>query len=453
MNIESKTNMRLLPQEPNAEAAVLSAMLIDGFAVAKVIELLEEKHFYKKQHRLIFRCMRQLFVENTEIDIITVIDRLNRENILEEIGGTTYLNELIDIVMSGSNVEYHANIVLEKALLRELIQTSNIIIESAYNSDLPVKEIVDNAEQMIFKIAERPNHKSFIKISDILVETLNSIEKIATTKTVVNGVRTGFDDLDRITGGFRPGQFIVLAARPAMGKTAFALNIAFNASMYQNLKVAIFTMEMENEEILLRIISSASEVNMDVLHKGYGMDEQKLIRIAQVAEALNDKDIYIDDMGSNTLLDVRAKSRRLQAKIGGLDLIIIDYLQLMSSGFRADNRQQEISDISRSLKVLAKELGCPIIGLSQLNRSLENRDDKRPKLADLRESGAIEQDADMVMFIYRDDYYNKESDKEGMAEVIIGKNRHGPTATIELVFIKPLTQFRSKSYEVSHVEE
>ena len=436
---------RQLPNDINAEAAVLSAMMIDNFVVSKAIELLDEEHFYRTAHKIIYKTLLDLFEENIEIDIITLIDRLKQNGTLEKVGGENFINELSDVVLSGANIEYHANIVQERALLRQLITTSNQIIEECYKSDQPVEDIVDNAEQEIFRIAERPERKTFVKIDKIIPTAIKNIEEIATSKKSVIGVPSGFPDLDKKIGGFRPGQFVVIAARPAMGKTSLALNIAFNASMYYDKKVAIFTMEMDNEEILLRMMSSASEVSMDNMLKGYGMDEKKILRIAQVAEALSEKEIFVDDVGSNTLLDIRAKTRRLKAEIKGLDMLIIDYLQLMSVKRNRENRQQEIAEISRSLKILAKEMGIPIIALSQLNRAVESRKPPIPMLADLRESGAIEQDADIVMFIYREEEYDKETEKKGIAKIIISKNRHGATGEIELLFVKELTAFRSLS--------
>jgi len=450
MAIKPESTERTMPYDINAEAAVLSAMMGDSFAVARALELLREEYFYRAAHKIIYLTMIELFEENIEIDVITVGTRLDRNGMIEKIGGHNYLNELSDVVLSSANLDYHANIVLEKALLRQLIATSNTIIESCYASDRPVEDIVDEAEQAIFQVAERPNQRTFVKISEIIPETIHNIEQVATTRTSTVGISSGFPDLDRLTGGFRPGQLIVVAARPAMGKTSFALNIGFNASMYKDKKIGIFTMEMASDELLMRMISSASEVNMDTMLKGYGMDENKMLRITQVAEALSNKPIYIDDNGTNTALDIRAKARRLKAELGGLDLIVIDYLQLMSSPKNRDNRQQEIAEISRSLKILAKELSIPVMALSQLNRGLESRDDKRPRLSDLRESGAIEQDADLVMFIYRDDYYYADkSEKKGLAEIIIGKNRHGATGSIELSFIKEYTSFRSLEHDNS----
>ncbi len=434
---------RMLPRDLNAEAAVLSAMMIDQGCVSRAIEMLDEECFYRRQHRLIFRAASQLFEENTEIDIITLINRLERNGDLEAAGGKMYLNELSNVVLSSANLDYHAGIVRSRYLLRALISTSTQIIESAYAAEDSVENIVDRAEQLIFDIAERSDLKTFMSVADIIPETMENINEVALHQRSVQGVPSGFSDLDRITGGFRPGQFIVLAARPAMGKSALALNIAFNAAVYHNCKVGVFTMEMEAGEVLMRMFASASEVSMEDMLKGYGMNQQKLLRISQVADAMSEKYIYIDDSGTNTALDIRAKSRRLKAELGGLDLIVLDYLQLMSSRTSKDNRQQEIADISRAMKVLAKELSIPVIALSQLNRMLESRPDKRPMLSDLRESGAIEQDADIVMFIYRDEVYNKESEDKGVAEVIIGKNRHGPTGTVKLVFLNQFTSFRS----------
>ena len=357
----AKKIVRQLPNDINAEAAVLSAMMIDNFAVARAIEMLDDEHFYRTAHKNIFKNIKELFEENIEIDIITLIDRLKQNSLLEKVGGETFINELSDMVLSGANIEFHAKIVLEQALIRQLITASNGIIEECYKADQPVEDIVDGAEQAIFRIAERPGKKTFISINDIIPGTLKNIEEIAATKRSVLGVPSGFEDLDRKIGGFRPGQLIVIAARPGMGKTSLALNIAFNVAMYHDRKVGIFTMEMENEECLMRMMSSASEVSMDNMLKGYGMNEKKIMRIAQVAEALSEKSIYIDDSGMNTILDIRAKTRRLKAELKGLDLIIIDYMQLMTTKRRSDSRQQEIAEISRNLKVLAKELSVPMV--------------------------------------------------------------------------------------------
>lgn len=440
----SSISERKLPADINAEAAVLSAMIIDSDVVSKGIEKLKEAYFHRLAHKFIFRNICELFNDGIEVDPLTLINRLERNNQLEKIGGIPYINEIADFVVSSANFDYHINIVTEQALLRHLIVACNGIIESCYSSTSEVRIIVDQAEQAIFDIAELPQHQGFIKIDQISAEVLHNIDQIASTKVPFTGIGSGFGDLDRLTGGFRPGQFIIIAARPAMGKTSLALNIASHAAVNLKKKVAVFTMEMGADEVIMRMFSSASEVNMDSMLKGYGMNEEKLIRIMQASEVLSTKHIYIDESGTNTPLDIRAKTRRLAAELGGLDLILIDYLQLMGLSKERDNRQQEISEISRSLKVLAKDMKIPVIALSQLNRMLENRDDKRPRLADLRESGAIEQDADLVMFIYRDDYYYPDkSEKPGIAEIIIGKNRHGSTGRVELGFEKEFTLFRA----------
>ena len=441
---QSSISERKLPADINAEAAVLSAMIIDADVVSKGIEQLQEPYFARPAHKLIFRTICELFNDGIEIDVLTLINRLERNNHLEKVGGVPYLNEMADIVVSSATFDYHINIVTEQALLRHLIVACNGIIESCYSSTAPVKTVVDEAEQAIFSIAELPQHQGFVRIDQITTEVLHNIDQIASTKKPVTGIGSGFSDLDRLTGGFRPGQFIIIAARPAMGKTSLALNIASHAAVNLKKKVALFTMEMAADEVIMRMFSSASEVNMDSMLKGYGMNEEKLIRIMQASEVLGTKHIYIDESGTNTPLDIRAKTRRLAVEVGGLDLIMIDYLQLMGLSKERDNRQQEISEISRSLKVLAKDMKIPVIALSQLNRMLENREDKRPRLADLRESGAIEQDADLVMFIYRDEYYYPEkTEKPGIAEIIIGKNRHGSTGSVDLGFDKEYTLFRS----------
>ncbi len=461
----TKISDRSLPANINAEAAVISAMLIDKDAANKGMEKLKEEHFYRTAHKMIFRMMQELTVENTEIDAITIINRLERANLLDKVGGVPYINELTTVVVSSANFDYHLSIMMDQAYLRQLIIASNGIIESCYQADKPVRAIVDEAEQAIFAIAEMPKEQGFIRIGDVSPQIMASIEQVASTHVPVLGIASGFADVDKLTGGFRPGQLIVIAARPAMGKSAFALNIAAHAAMDLDKKVAVFTMEMSNEEILMRMFSSASEVPMDTMLKGFGLNEEKIIRISQAAEGFSKKHIYIDDQGTNTPLEIRAKARRLASQLGGIDLIIIDYLQLMTSPKAKDNRQQEISDISRALKVLAKDMNIPVIALSQLNRLLEARDNKRPVLSDLRESGAIEQDADLVMFIYRDEYYVRlqqeksrkgkggktedvdfEAELEkvkGKAEIIIGKNRHGATGVAKVRFVPEITTFQN----------
>jgi replicative DNA helicase len=440
----TQVSERSLPMDVNAEAAILSAMLVDSTIVSKGIELIKEEFLSRTAHRLIFRTICELFFEGVEVDPVTLVNRMQRNKTLEKAGGVPYINEIADFVVSGANFEFHLNIVTEKALLRHLIIACNGIIESCYSSPKPVKTVVDEAEQAIFSIAELPQHQGFQKIDKISQDVIQIIDTIASTKVPVIGVPSGYGALDKLTGGFRPGQFIIIAARPAMGKTSLALNIAAHAAVNMGKKVAIFSMEMAAEEVIMRMFSSATEVNMENILRGYGMNEEKLTRIMQAAEVFSAKQIFIDESGTNSPLEIRAKTRRLAAELDGLDLIILDYLQLMTLPKDRDNRQQEIAEISRGLKILAKDMKIPVVALSQLNREVENREDKRPRLADLRESGAIEQDADLVMFIYRDEYYYKEkSEKPGVAEIIIGKNRHGSTGSVDLGFVEEFTLFRN----------
>ncbi|HNX37847.1 MAG TPA: replicative DNA helicase [Candidatus Cloacimonadota bacterium] len=439
-----KISDRSLPSDINAEAAILSAMLIDSEIVSKGMEKVREEYFYRNAHKAIFRTMQELFNESIEIDALTLIDRLERNNLLEKVGGIPFINDIIDTVVSSANFDYHLRIVTDQALLRLLIVAANGIIENCYSSANPAKTIVDEAEQSIFSIAEFQQRQGFLRIDEISREVLDTIDQIASTKKPVVGVGTGFHALDHLCGGFRPGQFIIIAARPAMGKTALALNIATHAAVNLQKKVAIFTMEMAADEVIMRMFASTSEVNMESMLKGFGMNEERLIRIMQASEVLSTRQIYIDESGTNSPLEIRAKTRRLAAEVGGLDLIIIDYLQLMTLPRERDNRQQEIAEISRALKILAKDMKIPVVALSQLNRGLESREDKRPRLSDLRESGAIEQDADLVMFIYRDEYYYPDkTEKPGVAEIIIGKNRHGSTGNVDLGFVKEITLFRN----------
>jgi len=440
--VSANTIDRVQPSDIDAEAAVLSAMMLDTMAVAAGIETLKENHFYKNGHRIIFRCITELFEQNIEVDLITLIHKLEESGDIEMVGGKAYINEISDIVLSAANIEYHAKIVLDKALLRGLITTSNEIIKMAYDAERPSSEIIDLAEQKIFEIAEMPHRKSFTRVGDVIGEAKEKIDEMMLQQTNILGIPSGFTALDNILGGFRKGQFIVVAARPAMGKSAFALNIAaYLTSSIRKKKVAVFTLEMATDELIFRLISSESEIPMQNLMKGQGISGQQVRQIAGVVDAFSDAELYIDDTGTNTVMDIKAKTRRLKAELKGLDLIIIDYIQLMSSRRQSENRQQEISEISRGLKTLAKELELPVIALSQLNRGLESRPDKRPKLSDLRESGAIEQDADIVMFIYRDAVYSHDEKKINDAEIIIGKNRHGAIGSVPLKFISSITKF------------
>ncbi|MCD4650459.1 MAG: replicative DNA helicase [Candidatus Cloacimonetes bacterium] len=440
MNISERQK----PQDQNAEAAVLAAMMIDNHALAKAIERLTDVNFYPNANKIIFRTMQDMFVKSIEIDPVTLINQLINSEKLDVVGGTTYINELNNAIISGAHIDYHIEIVLEKSTRRMLIEAGTQIIQNAYKTEDDLAMLVDQSEQLIFAIAEKSNETAFKKVENLMPETMAQINDLMTQNRPIVGVPSGFHALDKKLSGMRPGQLIILAARPSMGKTALALNIALHNAMLDR-KIGIFSMEMPSRDVILRMMSTYSQVEMGSLMKGFNMNEEKVLRLHQFHEAMIGKDLFVDDSGSNSALDIRAKSRRLKAEIDGLDLIIIDYLQLMSSkGARKEGRQQEIADISRQLKMLAKELEVPIVALSQLNRATESREDKRPQLSDLRESGAIEQDADVVLFIHRDEYYTRDKcEKPGIAEVIIGKNRNGPTGTAELEFVAQFTWFRN----------
>lgn len=439
------------PNDPNAEAAVLSAMLIDNYNVSYAMTWLKEDDFYRTSHRVVFRSMKDLYERNIEVDMVTLTNELKKERKkgenYEEIGGFEFLLNLSEMVMSGVHLKEHVRIIRDKSILRKLIQASDKIIQKCYKSDEEVSAILDQSEQIIFDIAENPLRESFGNFARDLDKTVEVIQDLISKKRASLGVQTGFIDLDKLIGGFREGQFIIIAARPAMGKSSFALNLAFNAAVSYDLNIALFTLEMETQEIIMRMLSSAAEVPMQSMLRGTGIDETGLERIVTVGEVLRDCHLFIDDDGHQTLNQIRARTRRLRAELGKLDMIIIDYLQLMSAEekWNADNRQQQISDISRGLKILAKELGLPVIALSQLNRQVETREDKKPMLADLRESGAIEQDADIVMFIYREEVYSKKVEDKGKAELLIRKNRHGSIGTVNLTFLNEFTSFRNAS--------
>ena len=442
---KKQTVDKQLPNDPNAEAAVLSAMLIDTYNVSYTMTWLAEKDFYRNSHKTIFRTMKKLYENSVEIDIITLTNELKKSDEFEKIGGFEFINKLTSVVLSGANIKEHVKIIRDKSTLRQLITAANNIIEMSYQAEEEVEEILDHAEQQIFNIAENPLKESFGDFKHDIDETVEVIQEIASKQRNVLGVQTGFIDLDSLIGGFRSGQFVIVAARPAMGKSSFALNMAFNAAVSYDLKIAIFTMEMECQELIMRMLSSAAEIPMQSMLRGSGLDIGNLERIVTVGEVLRDCHIYIDDNGYQTLNQIRAKTRRLAAEVGKLDMIIIDYLQLMASNNPKgrDSRQQEISEISRGLKILAKEMQLPVIALSQLNRQVEGRDDKRPLLADLRESGAIEQDADIVMFIYREFIYSKKPEDYNKAELLIRKNRHGKIGSIDLTFLSEFTSFRN----------
>ncbi|MGI6587966.1 MAG: replicative DNA helicase [Peptococcia bacterium] len=430
---------KLPPYNAEAEQAVLGSMMIDKEAVYIALEILQAEDFYKDANQIIFTTMVNLEAQGAPIDMITLTEELHRQNSMEKVGGVGYIAEVANIVPTAANVRHYAEIVAEKAILRRLIRVSTNIANRCYENQEDTHDLLDKAERMILEIAENRNFSGLVPLKQVLGTTLEKIEYLAGNKGNITGVPSFFTDLDNMTSGWQPSDLIILAARPAMGKTSFGLNIAQNAAIRGETSVAIFSLEMSKEQLVQRLMSSEAMIDQHKLRTGRLLDEE-WIRLTRAAQPLSTAEIYIDDTPAISVLELRAKARRLKAE-KGLGLIIIDYLQLMQVGRRQENRQQEISEISRSLKALARELNVPVIALSQLSRAVEQTQDKRPALSHLRESGALEQDADLVMFIFREDYYNPESEKPGIAEIIIAKHRNGPTGSVELGFIKEFTKF------------
>ncbi len=431
---------RLPPQNIEAEQSVLGAVLLENEAIAPVIEILTPGDFYRDSHKKIFMAMLNLYEKNEPIDLITLTDQLNRKEELEEVGGASYLSSIVNYVPTSANVKYHSKIVKEKALLRNLIKTTTEIVTMSYDERIEVNELLDRAETKIFSLSEKMIRGSFVHVKDVLKDTIELVDRLYNKKELITGLPTGFTDLDMETTGFHPGEMIVVGARPGMGKTAFCLNVAAHVGIEVRVPVALFSLEMSKELIVLRMVCSEAEVDSKSVRSGYHTKEdyRKLVNAAgRLAEA----PIFIDD-AFNSVLEIRAKARRLKAE-HGLGLIIVDYLQLMRGEGSFAAREQVISDISRSFKALSKDLSVPVIVISQLNRSCEQRgDNKRPIIADLRESGAIEQDADTILFLYRGDYYKAKDAEEGIAEVNIAKQRNGPTVVKKLTFIDKFTKFK-----------
>jgi replicative DNA helicase len=430
---------RVPPNSIDAEKSTLGSMLLDRDAIAKVIEILKPKDFYREAHTIIFNAINRLFDKGEPVDLVTVSEELNETGHLEAVGGASYITSLVNSVPTAANVEHYAKIVEEKAILRRLIKTADQIAQLGYKGDQEIDNILDQSEQLVFNLSQRRTVQTFDGIKDILMDTFDNLEKLYNNKGDVTGIATGFRDLDKMTSGLQPSDLFILAARPSMGKTALALNIAQHAAVNEKKSVAIFSLEMSKSQLVQRMLCSEAQVDSHRLRTGF-LNENDWRRISQGAGRLGESKIFIDDTPGITVMEMRAKARRIQAE-HGLDLILIDYLQLMTGGSGSESRQQEVSDISRSLKGLARELSVPVVSLSQLSRAVEQRNDKRPQLSDLRSSGSIEQDADVVAFIYRDDYYNPDSERAGITEIIIGKQRNGPVGTVELAFQKEYTKF------------
>ena len=431
---------KIPPHDIDAEQAVLGSMLTDKDAVNAAIETLKEDAFYREDNRAIYQAIINLYSKSEPIDIITLKDELESMDKFEQVGGYEYLASLPDKVPTTANVQKYIKIVEEKAILRKLIKTANEIIELGYDPAEDVEDIMDNAEKKIFDIMQSKNQKGYTPIKDVLVESFTKLEELYNRKQHITGVPTGFVELDYKTAGLHGSELILVAARPAMGKTAFALNIATNAALRGNAPVAIFSLEMSKDQLVNRILCSEAMVDSNKVRTGK-LEEDDWVKLAGAIGPLSESEIYIDDTPGISVMEIRTKCRKLKME-KNIGLVVIDYLQLVQGSNKGQaSREQEISEISRSLKILAKEINVPVIALSQLSRAVEQRPDHRPMLSDLRESGAIEQDADIVMFLYRDDYYNKESEKKDIAEVIIAKQRGGQTGTVELLWMGNYTKF------------
>ncbi|MEF9935313.1 MAG: replicative DNA helicase [Clostridium sp.] len=435
--------LRVPPFNIEAEQLVLGSMIIDKNAIAAATEILKGDEFYKDQHKTLYSAITYLYDHDTPVDVVTITEQLKTmDKTLEDVGGVTYLSELVGGVETTAEelVKAHATIVEEKFTLRKLIDSSNSIMEKCYDQNLEVQDILSDAEKHIFNISQKQNSSDFEHLSGIIERSFADFEKLYNSKSDVTGIPSGFRDLDSRTSGFQKGDFVLIAARPSMGKTAFVLNLALHAGLRAEKSVAIFSLEMSREQLVYRMLCAEANIDMQKLRIG-DLDDESWIRLGRASSPMSSSRIFIDDTPGITISELRSKCRRLKIE-KGLDIIIIDYLQLMSGSRSSESRQQEVSEISRSLKAIAKEMGAPVIALSQLSRAPEVRADHRPILSDLRESGSIEQDADVVMFLYRDEYYDKESEKKGIAEVIIAKQRNGPTGTVELAWIGQYTRFR-----------
>jgi len=440
---------RVPPQNIEAEQSVLGAIFLAKEALITAIELVTPEDFYKAAHQRIFKTMLDLYEKGEPVDLVTVTAELQDHKILDEVGGVTYLTELASSVPTAANIEYYAKIVEEKSLLRRLIRTATKIANDGYSREDDVGEIIADAEKYIMQISQNRNSGGFVPIRDVLMETYERIEFLSQHRGDVTGIPSGYPDLDKMTAGFQRSDLIILAARPSVGKTAFALNVAQNVAARAGQTVAIFSLEMGASQLVQRMICAEGNLDASKMRSGW-LEEDDWQKLTMAIGTLAKAPIFIDDTPGVTVQDIRAKCRRLQTE-HGLGMILIDYLQLIHGRGRGENRQQEVSEISRTLKGIARELNVPVIALSQLSRSVEQRQDKRPMMSDIRESGSIEQDADIVAFLYRDDYYDKETENKNVIEVIIAKQRNGPTGTVELAFLKEYNKFVSLDHRYRDV--
>ncbi len=430
------------PHSIEAEHTLLGSILIDKEALEVAINKLKGEFFYYDGNKEIFEAAKKLSYDNMPVDLLTITEELKKRNKLEQVGGVDYLAGLADNVYSPKNAKAYCKIIEEKAITRSVIKAANEILSKGYQDEEEVKSLIELAEKRIFDISQQREKRDFSHMKDIVLDVFNLLEERANHDGSMTGLTTGFQDIDHMTAGLQKSDFILIAARPSMGKTAFALNLALNAAVKDKANVAIFSLEMAKEQLVQRIVSMESLVESNKLRSGQ-LEGDDWDKITRASSRISEANIYIDDTPGITLFEVQSKCRRLSAQ-NGLDLVVIDYLQLMEGEGRSESRQQEISSLSRGLKGLAREMSCPVISLSQLSRAPEQRQDHRPILSDLRESGAIEQDADVVMFLYRDEYYHEDTEKRGVAEVKIAKHRNGPTGTVELSWVERFTKFANK---------
>ena len=442
--MEQVPNMRIPPHSLEAEQSVLGSMILDHEAVIVASEILRPEDFYRPDHEQIYAAIIELYTSGNPIDLITIQDKLVQKGVLEQVGGLGYIAELASSVPTSAHIKQYAKIVEEKATLRRLIKASNEIAAKSYEGEEPIDSIMSFAEKQVFDILQNKSTEDFTGIDEIVITSIDKIEEAHQSRGGITGIETGFIDLDQRTAGLQPSDLVLVAARPSMGKTAFALNIIQTAGIKNKKSVAVFSLEMSKDQLVSRMLCAEAMVDSQKARTGM-LEKEDWDKLARSIPNIADSKIYIDDTAGINVMEMRAKCRRLKME-KGLDLIMIDYLQLLSGSGKNDSRQQEISDISRSLKALAREMNAPVIALSQLSRACETRTDHRPMLSDLRESGAIEQDADVVMFLYRDEYYHPDTDKKNVGEVIIAKQRNGPTGTVELVWLGQYTKFANMQH-------
>ncbi len=446
--MSSASPLKIPPQDLEAERAVLGAMLLDSEAVSIALELLDTYSFYSPIHQKIFSAIKELFLQDRPIDLVTVSSLLKDKGELETVGGIDYLSDIANVVPAASNVKHYADIVRDKFILRELIKGADVIAGKAYQTDVDASDLLDEAEKMIFEIAqEKERGREVFRVGDIVKQVIARIDDLYRRQETVTGIPTGLTELDKLTSGLHPGDLIIVAARPSMGKSALVTTIAEYVAVEKKIPVAFFSIEMSSEQIVQRIVCSLARVDAHKVRTGF-LSHSDWPKLTMAAGKLSEAPLYIDDSSGISVLELRAKARRMKNRYD-IGLIIVDYLQIMKGFGRVESRQQEISQISRSLKLLAKELNVPVIAVSQLSREVEKREDKRPRLSDLRESGSLEQDADLVIMLMREEYYYPREDNKNLAELIVAKHRNGPTGTIKLAFIKEYARFENLAVEYS----